>query len=96
MDANKTDARKRRWGAVASASVFVLLMVGIIGLILGFGAQSLIIGLILWANHAEPLPPLVLWFFLLMPLAVIVGILIALRQRLKELKGGELDASRDY
>ncbi|MBQ9044560.1 MAG: MerR family transcriptional regulator [Oscillospiraceae bacterium] len=83
VDANKSDVKKRRWGAVVSAAVFILLMIGLIGLIL-------------WGNHAEPLPTPVLVFLLLIPLVIIAGVGLALIQRMKELKGGELDEAGHY
>ena len=83
MDVKRTDVKKRRAAAVLSAAVFVVLM-------------AAIIALALWGNHVEPMPTLLLVFIIIFPLAVIVGVLIALRQRLKELKGGELDEARKY
>ena len=83
MDVKRTDVKKRRAAAVLSAAVFVVLM-------------AALIALALWGNHVEPMPTLLLVFIIIFPLAVIVGVLIALRQRLKELKGGELDEARKY
>lgn len=83
VDFKQSDVKKRRAAAVLSAAVFVALM-------------AIIIALVLWGNHVEPMPPLLLVFVIAFPLAVIVGVLIALRQRMKELKGGELDEARKY
>lgn len=83
MDVKQTDVKKRRVGALLSAAVFVVLM-------------AALIALALWGNHVEPMPTLLLVFIIIFPLAVIVGVLIALRQRMKELKGGELDEARKY
>ena len=54
------------------------------------------IALVLWANHEAPVPPLVVALIIVFPAAVIVGVVIALRQRIKELKGGEYDDARKY
>jgi DNA-binding transcriptional MerR regulator len=83
MDVKRKDVKKRRAGALLSAAVFVLMMAGLIALVL-------------WANTQEPLPTSVIIGIVILPLAFIVGVLIALRQRMKELKGGELDEARKY
>ena len=83
VDVKKSDVKKRRAAAVLSAAVFVVLM-------------AAIIALALWGNSVAPMPTLLLVFIIVFPLAVIVGVLIALRQRLKELKGGELDEAGQY
>ena len=80
-----TDRKKR--GAVASAAVVtgaMLLVVLTVGAgILGAGSASLLTGAILG-------------FYALMGLAVVVGILAALRQRLREIQGGEEEDARKY
>ena len=83
VDVKHSDVKKRRAAAVLSAVVFVTLM-------------AAIIALVLWGNSIEPMPTLLLIFVIVFPAAVIVGVLIALRQRLKELKGGELDEAGQY
>ena len=83
VDVKKSDVKKRRAASILSAVVFVVLM-------------AAIIALALWGNSMEPMPKLLLIFVIVFPLAVIVGVLIALRQRLKELKGGELDEAGKY
>ena len=83
VDTNQLDVKKRRWGAWASAIVSILF----------FAAM---ICIILWANHEDPLPVGVLVFVLLIPAGVMAGIALALYQRIKELKGGELDEAGKY
>ena len=83
VDVKQSDVKKRRAASILSAAVFVVLM-------------AAIIALALWGNSIEPMPTLLLIFIIVFPLAVIVGVLIALRQRLKELKGGELDEAGKY
>ena len=65
----------------AVIAMLVPLLYGVIG----------ILGLL-----AEPAAAPVLLLFLLIPAAVITGLILALIQRYKELKGGEEDASADY
>ena len=83
MDTNRADVKKRKWGAWGSAAVMVVLL-------------AFIIGMILWANTQDPLPPVLLVFIILIPVCSVVGIGIALAQRTKELKGGELDEAGKY
>ncbi|MCR5089514.1 MAG: MerR family transcriptional regulator [Oscillospiraceae bacterium] len=83
MDAGKTDVKQRRWGAMLSAAVSVAVMIAVICMIL-------------WGNREDPLPAGVLIFLLLIPAGVIAGVVLALYQRMKELKGGELDEAGKY
>ncbi len=83
MDVEKSDVGKRRGGAILSAAVWIVLMGGLI-----LAA--------LWGNQADPLPTGVLIAILAVPAAVIIGVVIALIQRMKELKGGEFDEARKY
>ena len=45
---------------------------------------------------AEPAPFGVIGFFVIAGVAVCVGVIIACRERIKEIKGGELDEARNY
>ncbi len=83
VDTRTSDVSKRKWGAVISALVCI-------------GVMTMLIGLILWGNAAEPLPPLGLIFVILIPGSCIAGIVIALYQRMKELQGGEYDEASKY
>ncbi len=83
MDARKTDIRQRKWGSWLSAAAAILFM-------------AAMIGLILWGNRVDPVPTGVLVIILLIPVSIIAGIVIALYQRMKELKGDELDEARKY
>lgn len=80
---NKPTWRRRFLAAAVCAIIALLfpLAYGVIG----------ILGLL-----AEPAAAPVLLLFILIPAAVILGILLALAQRYKELKGGEEDASANY
>ena len=83
MDSNKSDVRTRRWGAILSAVSGILFM-------------AVMIILVLEGNRTDPIPKGVLAILILIPAGIIAGIVLALFQRIKELKGGELDEARKY
>ena len=86
MNVNKKDKPARYVAPVAAAIVMVLLMVGLVALFV-------------WAFTVSPedAPPLAVVLILIaVPLAVIVGVLLALVQRLKQIKGGEEDVASQY
>lgn len=83
MNVQKSDVKSRKTGAVLAAAVMIFLM-------LGFS------GIILWANTQDPIPIVMLVFILLIPAVMIGGIVFALFQRMKELKGGEQDEANKY
>lgn len=77
------DHRAKSAAAIAAAGIFSLLMLALIGLFI-------------WAMIVDPVP---IWIFLIVVLpimAIIIGTFLALYQRLKEIKGGEEDAARQY
>ena len=61
--------------------------------ILAVGAFVL---LLFYLNSVEPAPLGVIGFFVISGVAVCVGVIIACRERIKEIKGGELDEARNY
>ena len=64
-----------------------------IGVVL-FGLMM--VGFMTWASTEEPIPlPLYLYFVLPM-IAVIIGIVLALRERLNEIEKGEEDVAAKY
>jgi DNA-binding transcriptional MerR regulator len=83
MNVNNSDVKKRRNGAIIAAAAVVIFMIAAIALII-------------WADGIEPAPKGILIFMIAVFGIVIVGVLIALSQRLKELKGGELDEADKY
>ena len=83
VNVQRTDISRRKTGAALAAAAAIIFFAGMIALVL-------------WANHEAPVPPLVLTLIIVFPAAVIVGVVIALRQRIKELKGGEYDDARKY
>ena len=86
MNVKRQDKLTRYAAPVAAAAVMVLLMAGVIALIVwGFTISP------------EEAPPL--WLVVLLaaiPLVIMVGVLLALVQRLKQIKGGEEDAASQY
>ena len=86
VNVKRRDARVRYVGPVAAAAVFVLLMAGVIALVVwGFSTSP------------EEAPPLgVVAALAAIPGVFIVGVLLALRQRIKQIQGGEEDAASQY
>ena len=84
MDLDKTDVhRKKVRGAVLGAGIMIVIL-------------GLLIWLILWANHQDPLPGLLLAIVLFFPGVIMICIIAVLIQRLKEIKGGEEDDAAQY
>lgn len=86
MNVSKQDTPRRYVGAVIAAVVFVLLMAGVMAL--------MIWGFTISPEESPPLPLVVV--FAVVPLVFIVGVLLALRQRIQQIKGGEEDAASQY
>lgn len=83
MNIEKKDTKKRKKGTVIAAVIMTLLM-------------FLLMGLVLWGNTQDPLPIGVLLIILAIPGVVVVGVVLALKQRLKEIEGGEEDEASKY
>ncbi|MBO6158734.1 MAG: MerR family transcriptional regulator [Firmicutes bacterium] len=83
MNVQHSDVKKRMSGAVIAA----ISVVGMIGVFLA---------MILWANSEDPAPIGVLIFLIVVLVSVVVGVLVALRQRIKEVKKGEIDEASKY
>ena len=82
-----TDRKHGKTAAIISAAVVIV--------ILGIYLAAVIFPL-LGASYGEAVAVGILIVFALVIIAVIVGILIALRQRLKEIEGGEEDEAKQY
>ena len=74
---------KKKMGAVIGGVVMMMLM-------------AFIIGMILWGNSVDPIPMGLLLFLIGIPTVMIVGIIIVMRGRLKEIEGGEEDEAAKY
>lgn len=84
MDIRERDKRQRKKSAF-------------IGAMLGITFMAAFLGILLWAAITEPGPPLLLIGVLLaLPVLGIIGTLIALKERLNEIEGGELDEASKY
>lgn len=86
MNIRKHDTITRYAGPVMAALVFIALMVGLMVLLV-------------WALTVDSTdaPPLGVTLFLIaIPVVVIIGVLLALRQRIKQIQGGEEDAATKY
>ena len=82
MNVTHMDQKKKK-APIMAAMVMILLMVGLIGLFI-------------WAAMEEPIPGPLLAFFIVFPVAIIGGVLLALKERIKQIEGGEEDAARKY
>lgn len=74
---------KKRTAPIVAAVVMVLLMIAVIGLLV-------------WAAMVEPIPGPILLFIVAFPIVVIVGVLLALKERMRQIEGGEEDAASKY
>ena len=84
MDVNKTDIKKSKRGPIIAATVSIVFFVAMIAFI----------G---WAEITDPETPIgfVIAIIVLFG-AMIVGTLLALKERLKEIEGGEINEARKY
>lgn len=55
-----------------------------------------VVAILIWAYITEPIPLILFGFFVAIPVLVIIGTILALVQRIKEIEGGEEDAARKY
>ncbi len=84
VNLSKVDIRmKKKFGAIAGA--LFLIVSAFVGIII-----------LLWANHYEHMPIGMLIFLIAIPTVVIIGLVIALISRLKEIEGGEEDEASKY
>lgn len=81
MNVNTVD--KKRRAPIISAIVMIILM-------------AATIALLVWAYKVDPIPMGILAVIIVIPIVVIIGVLIALKDRMREIEGGEEDAARKY
>lgn len=81
MDVEKYDKRKK--APIYSAFTMILLMIWVILILY-------------WAQKIDPIPLPIIGFIMCMPILVIVGVMMALKQRMKEIEKGEEDAASKY
>ncbi len=82
MDVKKIDQQKRR-GSITAAVVMILFAI-------------LFLTLLVCGVVAKPSAAPIIGFFIIVTLLFIVGILVVLRQRMKEIKGGEENEASKY
>ncbi len=58
--------------------------------------MCLLAALFLWLNTVDPVPVPVIVVLILIPVIIMIGVLLAFRERLKEIEGGEEDAASNY
>ncbi len=75
--------KKQRYTAAVAAFVIIVIM-------------AAVTGVLLWAFITDHVPGIVAALILLIPAAVIVGVLLALKQRMKEIKEGEENVAAKY
>lgn len=83
-DVEWTDVhRKKTIGSIIGASIMIILM-GLFGV------------MIVWGNTQDPLPPTLFFIMLGIPFLVMIGTVVVLLQRIKEIQGGEEDEATYY
>ena len=87
MPDNSTE--KKRRGAMLSALVVLLWLAGLVGVVIFAAAEAA-------REGAMGAGALLVLLYGTLGAAVMVGILIALRQRLREIEGGEEDDASQY
>ncbi len=84
MDVNKTDIKKSKQGPIIAATVSIVFFIAMI-VVIGFTALG------------DPDTPFgFIAIIIALFIAMIVGTIVALKQRLKEIDGGELNEARKY
>ena len=83
VNVKKQDKKQRTRGALLAAGTFL-------------GLMALLEALMAWALCTEPAPLPIALLVLSIPPVFVVGALLALRQRLREIERSEIDAYREY
>jgi DNA-binding transcriptional MerR regulator len=79
----KQDVKKKKAGPIIAA-------VAVIAVILAWAS------FIIWGNSVDPMPVGVMIILMAIPVVIILGVAIALKQRLKEIDGGEENEASKY
>ncbi len=83
MDVRKTDVKKVKRGPMIAAIVAILFMLAMIVMVI-------------WMDRLEPAPIGLIVLLIGIFAAIIVGVIVALKERLKEIDGGELNEASKY
>ena len=81
MNVNHVD--KKRKDSIISAITMILIMIATIALLV-------------WGYMVEPLPLVFFALIIAIPVVVIIGVLLALKERMRQIEGGEEDAASKY
>ena len=84
VDIHRGDKRRQKKNAIVAAMIVILISMP--GIIVPIWVYATIPGMPLW----------LMAIMMLIPAVLIMGILLALRERLKEIKGGELNEASKY
>lgn len=82
MAIEKNDQTKK-YGPIFAAIMMIALMLALVFIFI-------------WGYHVDPIPIGLLLLFLAIPCTVIIGVLIALKERFKEIEGGEENEAAKY
>ena len=80
---NVSQVDKKRKAPIMSAIVMIVLM-------------AALVAVMIWGYIVDPIPFVILIIFIAIPVAVMFGVLRALKERMKQIEGGEEDAARKY
>ena len=83
VNTRMTDMRKRKTGAIISAIVVISFLI-------------LVLGAMLFLNASDPAPKGVIAFFLIAAAVIAVAVVYVLKQRIDEVKKGEIDEASKY
>jgi len=83
VNARMTDMRKRKTGAIISAIVVISFLILVLGAMLHFDAS-------------DPAPKGMIAFFIIMGAVIAVSVVYVLKQRLDEVRKGEIDEASKY
>lgn len=83
MDIGKSDIINKKRSSMIASAVMVIFM-------------TALIALLIWAEIKDPLPAGIFIFIVIIPAAVIVGVFLALKQRLQEIEKGEENEASKY
>ena len=86
VDAKRADKKSRKKQAVVAGMIMIILMVIIIGL---FAYCT-------WGLTEDPMPVGLFWGFSLPLIAVVAGVILVMRERMKEIERGEIYEATKY
>ena len=83
MDVQEQDQKKKKIGPMIAAIVMIVFM-------------AATMGIMIWAQSVDPMPVVFFAIVLAVPVITIIGVLLALYMRLKEIEGVEEDEASKY